>query len=148
MTNTFTRRFGWNGLLARHPRFSLRLLAAAPRSVQYQRCITIDRRDRAKARYFTLVFPSRCVHYINIRAFCACKRRYTGLSADKRELLRIRAGHAGAVCDILRFPSLCPVPLGPPSPSFSYRSTFPDHLGNGLLEKSQTCNYYARVVTE
>ena len=61
----------------------------------------------------------------------------TGLSADRRELLRIRAGHAGAACDILYFPSLCPVPLGSPSPSFSYHTTFPDHLGNVVLEKSQ-----------
>lgn len=88
------------------------------------------------------------MHYINVRAYSA---RVSGDIYGRRDgavdgavdgtsesYCVYAQGHAGAVCDILHFPSLCPVPLGTPYRlPFPTYATFPDHLGNVVLEKSQ-----------
>ena len=76
-TNTFTRCFRCNGSSSstRHARRAHSCQLWSPRSGQsvVSQLVNAIELNRNISRPF---FPSRCVHYINIRTFRACKWRY------------------------------------------------------------------------
>lgn len=97
-------------------------------------------------------FRRVALHYIKVRAFCACKWRYTTDGGCRRTSESYCVYAQDTLAPSVTFSTFhpcCPVPLGPPSPSFSYRPLNLLRPPRKLrARKIATCNYYARVVTE